>query len=81
MLLEFGGLKHPVGRASAGYLRELRVVISTLAEAAGLRDPEGVALSWHILMKGAIVQAVEGDLDSAKRAQSLARLVIEQHNS
>jgi hypothetical protein len=30
-------------------------------------------------MKGAVVQAGEGDLDAAKRAQSLAGLLIEQY--
>jgi hypothetical protein len=30
-------------------------------------------------MKGAIVQAGEGDLDAAKRSQRMARLLIDQH--
>jgi hypothetical protein len=44
-----------------------------------LRDPEAFALSWHMLMKGSIVQAAEGDRDAAKRAQALGHLLIEQH--
>jgi len=79
VLLEFGSLDHPVGRASADYLENIRSVVSTLAQEARLRDPEAFALSWHILMKGAIVQAAEGDRDAAKRAQALGRLLIEQH--
>ncbi len=51
----------------------------TLAEEAGLRDPESFALSWHILMKGAIVQAAEGDRKAAQRAKALAALLLEQH--
>jgi len=78
-LLEFGGLDHPVGRASADYLENIRSVIRSLALAAGLRDADGFALSWHILMKGSIVQAAEGDRDAAKRAQALGSLLIEQH--
>jgi hypothetical protein len=53
--------------------------VRTLAEQAGLRDPTSFALSWHILMKGSIVQAAEGDREAAKRAQALGRLLIEQH--
>ena len=79
VLLEFGDLEHPVGRASADYLENIRSVVRTLAREAGLRDPDAFALSWHILMKGSIVQAAEGDQDAAKRAQALGRLLIEQH--
>ena len=78
-LLEFGDLEHPVGRASAVHLENIRSVVRALAEEAGLREPETFALSWHILMKGSIVQAAEGDLGAAKRAQSLGRLLIDQH--
>jgi AcrR family transcriptional regulator len=79
VLLEFGDLDHPVGRASADYLENIRSVIRSLALAAGLRDADGFALSWHILMKGSIVQAAEGDRDAARRAQALGSLLIEQH--
>jgi AcrR family transcriptional regulator len=78
-LLEFGGLDHPVGRASAEYLENIRSVVRSLALQAGLRDPDAFALSWHILMKGSIVQAAEGDRDAAKRAQVLGSLLIERH--
>jgi len=79
-LLEFRDRDHPVGRASAVYLENIRsVVVRSLALGAGLRDPDAFVLSWHILMKGSIVQAAEGDRDAAKRAQALGRLLIEQH--
>jgi AcrR family transcriptional regulator len=79
LLLESGGLDSPVGRASAAHLTNIRSIVRTLAGEAGLRDPEAFALSWHILMKGSIVQAAEGDRDAARRAQALGRLLIEQH--
>lgn len=80
VLLEFGGGKaHAIGQASAAHLENIRTVVRTLAEEAGLRDPSTFALSWHILMKGSIVQAGEGDVEAAKRAQGLARMLIEQH--
>jgi AcrR family transcriptional regulator len=79
VLLEIGDLEHPVGKASAKHLENIRTVVRTLAEEAGLREPEGFARSWHILMKGSIVQAGEGDLDAAKRAQKMARALIESY--
>jgi AcrR family transcriptional regulator len=79
VMLEIGNLDDPVGRASADYLENIRSIVRTLAQEAGLRDPEAFALSWHILMKGSIVQAAEGDRDAARRAQALGRLLIEQH--
>jgi AcrR family transcriptional regulator len=79
VLLEFGDLDHPVGRASADYLENIRSLVRNLALEAGLRDPDAFALSWHILMKGSIVQAGEGDHEAAKRAKSMGRLLIDQH--
>jgi hypothetical protein len=55
--------------------------VRRFAEEAGLRDPESFARSWHILMKGSIIAATEGDADAARRGESMARLLIEQHRS
>jgi AcrR family transcriptional regulator len=79
VLLEFPDETHPLGRASADHLETIRSVVRQLAEEAGLRDPEQFALSWHILMKGSIVQRGEGDREAAKRAQRLARLLIAEY--
>jgi AcrR family transcriptional regulator len=78
VLLEMGS-QHPAGRACITHLETIRTVVRGFAEEAGLRDPEEFALSWHILMKGSIVQAAEGDTKAAQRAQAMARLLIEQH--
>jgi AcrR family transcriptional regulator len=78
VLLEMGA-SHPAGSASARYLNNIRTVVARLASEAGLRDPELFARSWHILMKGSIVQAAEGDVDAGKTAQAMARLLIEHH--
>ena len=79
VLLETGDRKNPAGNASVQYLENIRTIVRTLAEEAGLRDPEAFALSWHILMKGAIVQAAEGDREAARRAKELAQLLLDQH--
>lgn len=71
--------EHPVGQASVRHLASIRSVVGRLAEEAALRDPESFAHSWHILMKGSIVSAAEGDAEAGQRAQSMARLLIEQH--
>jgi AcrR family transcriptional regulator len=78
VLLELG-TEHPAGRACVGHLENIRTVVSTLAEEAGLSEPDAFARSWHILMKGSIISAAEGDNDAAKRAQAMARRLIEHH--
>jgi AcrR family transcriptional regulator len=78
VLLEMGPA-HRVGQASVRHLASIRSVVRRLAEEAALRDPESFAHSWHILMKGSIVSAAEGDTEAAQRARSMARLLIEQH--
>jgi AcrR family transcriptional regulator len=78
VMLEMGS-DHPVGRASIDHLGNIRDVVLRLAKEAGLRDAESFAYSWHILMKGSIVAAAEGDADAARRAQAMARLLLEQH--
>jgi AcrR family transcriptional regulator len=78
VLLELGNA-HPVGSASAAYLENIRSFVRGLAREAGLRNADAFARAWHILMKGSIVSAAEGDRDAAKRAKAIGRLVIEQH--
>ena len=78
VLLEMGPA-HPAGQASVRHLASIRTVVGRLAEEAALRDPASFAHSWHILMKGSIVSATEGDAQAAQRARSMAQLLIEQH--
>jgi AcrR family transcriptional regulator len=78
VLLEMGP-EHPAGSASMRHLENIRSVIRDLAKEAGLRDPASFAHSWHILMKGSIVAAAEGDAEAARRAASMARLLIDKY--
>jgi AcrR family transcriptional regulator len=66
----------PVGQAAAMQLAEIRTVIAALAAEAGLADAERFAQAWHILMKGSIVAAGEGQRDAAKVAQEMGRVVL-----
>ena len=79
VLLEIGDLGSPLGRASAAHLRYIRSVVRTLAEEAGVRDPETFAHSWHILMKGSIVAAGEGDEQAGRRARAMAEDLLDRH--
>jgi len=78
VLLEMGPA-HPAGQASVRHLASIRSVVGRLAAEAALRDPGSFARSLHILMKGSIVSAAEGDAEAAQRARSMAGLLIEQH--
>lgn len=75
ILLEMGA-DHPLGRASIDYLAKIRSYVQLLAEEAGLHDPENFSRSLHILMKGSIVSAAEGDLVAAMRAREMAGWLI-----
>jgi len=78
VLLEMG-VRHPIGKASVVHLENIRSIVRRLGEEAGLRDLDSFARSWHILMKGSIVSAAEGDTEAAQRAKGLARFLLEQH--
>ncbi len=79
VLLEFGDLEHPLGRASAVHLENIRAVLTALAEEAGIVETDEFVRSWHILMKGSIVTAAEGDVDAAIRAKAMARMLLDRH--
>ncbi len=78
VLLEMGP-EHPSGGASVWHLEQIRSIVRRLAEGARLRDTESFAHSFHILMKGSIVAASEGDTQAARRGKSMASMLIEQH--
>lgn len=78
VLLEMGA-QHPAGQACVRHLANIRAIVRALAEQADLREPDEFAHSWHILMKGSIIAAAEGDLEAARRAQAMARCLIETY--
>ena len=80
VLLEMGPT-HPLGQASIDYLARMRGHVQALAEEAGLARAEEFARSWHILMKGSIISATEGDLQAAQRAKEMAGWLIEHHRA
>jgi AcrR family transcriptional regulator len=81
VLLEFDDRDHPIRRASAAHLATIRGVLRDFAEQAGVEDPDAVARKWHLLMKGSIVAAGDGDRLAARRARELGRLLLEREGA
>ncbi len=75
-LLEFDDPDDPVRRACVEHLATIRAFFCELAEEAGVADPERFAAQWHILMKGSIVAAQEGDAEAALKARELGVLLL-----
>jgi AcrR family transcriptional regulator len=76
VLLETAGVEGALYDASADQLARIRAFLAGLARDAGVEDPERLAHKWHILMKGSIVAAGEGDREAARRAREVAALVL-----
>ena len=76
VLLEIADEAHPVRAATVVHLANIRSFLRQLATDAGVADPEAFARQWHILMKGSIVAAGEGDVDAALRAREIGRLLL-----
>ena len=68
---------HPVRAASAAHLANIRVFLRGLAKDAGAAQPDDFARKWHILMKGSIVAAGEGDRRAAQRARAVGKLLLD----
>jgi len=66
----------PVRRAAAVHLCKIRAIVRALAEDADLREPDKFAQVWHMLMKGSIIAACEGNRNAAREAKCAARLIL-----
>jgi hypothetical protein len=78
VLLEIAEPAHALHLASRDYLARIRAFLADLARDAGVADPDAFARQWHILMKGSIVAAGEGDRQAARRAKELGTLLLQQ---
>jgi AcrR family transcriptional regulator len=77
VMLELTDREQPGRIASVHHLSVIREFLAGLAAEAGVSDPEAFAHQWHILMKGSIVAAAEGDAQAAARAQEIGALLLE----
>ena len=77
-MIEINDPGHPVHQAAVGHLANIRAYLEELAAEAGISDPDAFARKWHILMKGSIMAAHEGDTAAASRARELGQLLLLQ---
>jgi AcrR family transcriptional regulator len=75
-MIEVSDREHPVYQAAVSHLANIRAYIEELAREAGIRDPGSFARKWHILMKGSIMAAHEGDTAAASRAREMGELLL-----
>jgi len=78
-LLEVTNRDSAVRQACVKHLANIRSYLCELATEAGATDPDAFARQWHILMKGSIVAAAEGDSHAAARARELGLLLLKEH--
>jgi AcrR family transcriptional regulator len=78
-MIEMNDREHPVHQAAVGHLANIRAYIETLAAESGIRDTDSFARKWHILMKGSIMAAHEGDTAAAARAREIGELLLKEH--
>jgi AcrR family transcriptional regulator len=66
-------------RVQAGALRyfsSVRSFLRKLAAQAGVRDPDAVALQWHILVWGSVIAARANERDAARHARELGAALL-----
>ena len=76
VLLEHSEQRHPVRIAAKGHIETIRAFLRQLAGDAGVRDADGFARQWQIVMMGSIIAAYAGDRDAARRAKELGSLLL-----
>jgi AcrR family transcriptional regulator len=77
-LLETRDPASPVRNAAVTGLANIRAFVRGLAEDAGVDQPDVFALQIQMLLLGATVAAVSGELDAAQRARDVARVLLER---
>jgi AcrR family transcriptional regulator len=78
VMLESADARDGIYHASNAHLANIREFLQGLARDAGIADVDDFSRKWHILMKGSIVAAGEGDQQAAERAQQIGRLLLAQ---
>lgn len=78
-MIEVSDEKDPIHQAAVRHLANIRDYLRRLAAEAGITDTDSFARKWHILMKGSIVAAHEGDTGAAGRAREMAELILRDY--
>jgi AcrR family transcriptional regulator len=80
-MIEINDPGHPVHQAAVGHLANIRAYLAERAAAAGITDADAFARKWHILMKGSIMAAHEGDTAAAARAREMGELLLRDYGA
>lgn len=67
----------PIRNAAGAHLANIRDILKKLAESARLVNSDEFASSWHMLMKGSIVAAGEGNREAAAQARRAGKLLLD----
>jgi AcrR family transcriptional regulator len=78
-MIEVNDREHPVHQAAVQHLANIRGYIESLAAEAGISDTGSFARKWHILMKGSIMAAHEGDKAAAASAREMGELLLREY--
>lgn len=76
VLLEYPS-KDELHDRAALHLKRIRGFLNELAVEACLNDPQILASTWHMMMKGSIVAAREGNGDAAAEAKMAAAIILD----
>jgi AcrR family transcriptional regulator len=76
VLFEHDDPAHPIRKSTEDHIRTVRDFVRQLAQEARVRDPDGFARQWQIVMMGSIIAAYAGDRDAARRAKKLGILLL-----
>lgn len=75
--VELASPRHPAGEAVMAHKTRCRRYFRSLAEAAGVGDPDVISDQWMLLTEGATITAlVEGDLAAARKARIGADAIL-----
>ena len=78
-LLETHDRQSPVRAAAIASIQHVYELLRRLGAAAGARDAESLAHQLQVVMRGAIISAVEGNQDAVGQARMLAFDLIERN--
>jgi AcrR family transcriptional regulator len=79
-MIEVNDREHPVHQAAVQHLANIRGYIESLAAEAGIGETGSFARKWHILMKGSIMAAHEGDKAAAACAREMGELLLREYH-
>ena len=75
--VEARGGSGPLGATAAARLRDIRQFIASVAAEVGVADPAELATRIQMLLLGAIIQALNGNVGAARSAREVAKLLLE----